>query len=455
MKLSEARAIVAGHSAAVAALKATDIETMSGEQITAATNALNDLNARHTQASALIEQASALGASGAGGAGANPAAAISSGLGERVQGDPTGGFRTIGAMVQDITSGTRNERLRSVANPNNPNRFRIPSQFASGLAAARAGYRVRADGSFGVNATGGQLNTPGSDGGFMVAPDYQIDWSMRQPKASLNMMVRRPITTGTQFVAPHLKDNTNASGSVGGVTCAYKSEASAATKQTALFEDLRIDMTEYICYGSSSWLMSKASPALNSEIFSYFGAAMNNTFDNKIINGVGAGVPLGVLAAANANNISVTRTTANRVKAEDIANMISRISSLETSVWYATNAVKGQLLQLVIGSTLAGYIPQGALMNSVPFDMLLGRPVIYGDFGAALGTVGDLILINADKYFFPQLGTTEYAESMEFSFDTGEHDFRLIGANGGRLEYASLFTPSSGDTRADVVTIAS
>jgi len=443
-----ARGILANYDSRHAALAAVNIDGLEGDKLKAHVAALEALKAEHAEASGIVdayEKAKAAFATGrVSSAGQSTVVgAVTSGVRERVKDDPTGGYTNLAEFVNDIMAGGYSQKIRAHTSPNG---FRVPAQFARGITAARDGHPVNA---------AGQISTTGADGGFMIPPEYRLNWDLRQPTARLNQFVmREPIRSNT-FIMPQPKDNTNASGAVANVTVAFTGEQTTNSPSTAKFQELSIPVNTYIGLAKLSWITETAQPAMSPNLFRYFGEALANTLDNKIINGTGSGQPLGLLSAsAAANKGSVTRTTANRVKIEDIAGMINIISDLNQSVWYACNSVKGQLLQLVIGSSLAGYVPQGAIPGSVPFDTLLGRPVIYGDFGAALGTTGDLILINTSKYIMPVLGTTEYAESLEFSFDTGERYLRIIGGAGGAPRYTVPFTAANAEVRYDTVVIS-
>jgi len=437
--LNESRGIVANYDAKVAEARA-GANPDDAASLKKASDTIATLTAEYNAAKdhlAMAEQFASTGQPTPG------STAISSGMTENVTKDPKGGYTNLADFVNDVMAGGVSPRIRPHASTNG---FRLPRQFAKGIAAAQRGQSIMAD---------GQVGTIGSDGGFMIPPEYRPNFDLRQPTARLNQFVtREPIRSNT-FIMPQPKDNTNASGAVANVTVGFTGEQTANSVSTAKFEELSVPVHTYVGLVKMSWITDTAQPAMSPNLFRYFGEALANTLDNKILNGTGSGQPLGLLVAATAaNKGSVTRASAGLIKIADIAGMINKISDLNNSVWYACNSVKGELLQLVIGSSLAGYVPQGALPNSVPFDTLLGRPIIYGDFGAALGTVGDLVLINTSKYIMPVLGTTEYAESLEFSFDTGQRFLRIIGACGGSPRYITPFTAANAEVRYDTVVIA-
>jgi HK97 family phage major capsid protein len=151
-------------------------------------------------------------------------------------------------------------------------------------------------------------------------------------------------------------------------------------------------------------LLQDAAFGLEKFLFTLFGLAVTWYEEYAFLQGNGVGKLLGVLNApasiATGNNGGKTgRQTANSITFGDIAVMLSKFlppGSLAAGrgVWYASPTTMPQMLQPQDGANRAIFISidQGAVKT--PTWKLLGPPVQITEKLPALGTKGDLMLID-------------------------------------------------------------
>jgi len=180
--------------------------------------------------------------------------------------------------------------------------------------------------------------------------------------------------------------------------------------------------------------------------------------DDAIINGTGAGRPLGILAASCL--VSVTKETgqaADTVVFENVSKMRIRALDYANSVWLANIEVSPQLEKLSIPVGTGGipvYIPGGSIANQ-PNTVLYGRPLMFIEQAAALGDAGDLILANFQGYELIRKGQVKEASSIHVQFLTAQTAFRFIMRLNGQPSLASAISPYKGNaTKSDFVVIA-
>ena len=122
---------------------------------------------------------------------------------------------------------------------------------------------------------------------------------------------------------------------------------------------------------------------------------------DSIINGVGAGMPLGLLNSPALVSVAKQGSqTADTIVAENILKMWARRLSTanpEEYAWFINQDCEPQLHQLSLGVSTAGgqlvYMPPGGLSER-PYATLMGRPVIPIESCQTLGDKGDIILAN-------------------------------------------------------------
>jgi HK97 family phage major capsid protein len=89
-----------------------------------------------------------------------------------------------------------------------------------------------------------------------------------------------------------------------------------------------------------------------------------------------------------------------------------------------------------------------------PYPLLKGRPVLVVEQCQALGTVGDIVLIDPSQYIVVDAGMNT-ALSVHARFDNDEVVFRFTWRIDGKGAYSTQITPYNGSqTRSPFIVLA-
>ena len=181
-------------------------------------------------------------------------------------------------------------------------------------------------------------------------------------------------------------------------------------------------------------------------------SALANRIEDLLINGTGAGHPIGAVTAPCGISISAeSNQEAATVNYYNIIKMKPRISNEQTATWMMNPNVQPQLDQLALLIGLGG--------NKIDINEALGgMPRIKTHFCRSLGTIGDIILVDwaEDVMVVPQgqASNGKMATSIHFHFDTAQMAFRFIFYWDAQFAWRTVKTPRYGDTVSPVVRLA-
>ena len=313
-------------------------------------------------------------------------------------------------------------------------------------------------------ATGLNTDVP-SEGGFLVAPERSNVILQRAYEIGdiLSRVARMPIGAGSNGMTFNAIDETSrANGSrYGGIVSTWVGQGNSVTSGKPKFRqiDLKLRKCMATVYATSEQLSDGV--ALEGWINRYLPLELQFRAEDAVINGTGDNHPLGVLNSPAL--ITVTRNTSSKIIYDDVKGMWLRMwaPSRKNAVWFVEQSAEGELESLSIpvgtGGSLAPqtiYRPAGSTPGQ-GFATLYGRPVIPVEYCAALGTTGDLILVNLDEYVVIDKGGVDQAVSIHVAFLTDEQVFRFIYRVDGQLSWNSALTPkSAGNTLSCAVVLS-
>lgn len=302
-------------------------------------------------------------------------------------------------------------------------------------------------------ATGLNEGTP-SDGGFLVQQDFSANLIEQVYETGIlaSRTERITISGNSNSIKLNGVDETSrAAGSRGGGIRGYwADEAEEKTKSKPKFRKIELTLKKLIglCYATDELLDDAA--ALESYISRGFISEFGFLIDDALVNGNGAGMPLGVLNSGclvtQAKEVGQAATT---VVAENVINMFARLfaSSRSNAAWFINQNVEPQLHTMSVAVGTGGqliYMPPGGLSVS-PYGTLLGRPVIPIEQCASLGTVGDIILGDYNNgYLLAEKGGIKADMSIHVQFIYDESVFRFVLRVDGQPVRASAMTPYKG-----------
>jgi HK97 family phage major capsid protein len=328
--------------------------------------------------------------------------------------------------------------------------FKSLSEFAKAVRNAAYG-RLDPRLTNAVGTYGGE--NVGPDGGFSVPTDYRNAIVEAWEQDDNLMRLFSPITTNSNLVTIVTDETTPHSTS--GITAAWLDEAGTITATKPVLKTISIPVRRVAAMVHLSDELLEDSAVMSSYVAKKMGAKISSAVSDAIVNGDGNGKPLGI--ANSPALVSVTRTTAHKVKMEDVSNMVARLrpGSFGKAFWLTHSSVLPQLLQMVNG-TFPIYQPD---FTKSPYGTLLGRPIYVSEYCldlTAATAVGDMYLINPDGYILAVKSSgVQTASTVSFAFDQALQTFRAMVRVGGQgLLSAAISRKSGTDTLSDFVGIS-
>jgi HK97 family phage major capsid protein len=310
----------------------------------------------------------------------------------------------------------------------------------------------------------GASETVPSDGGWMVGTDDlgMIRKKMLETGQVLSRVDRRQIGSGFNGVKwLGIDETTRVDGSrSGGVQAFWAAEAETVTAKKPKMKKHSLDAEKLMAiYYATEELMEDAV-ALEAFALPEFTKELLFKAEDAIINGDGAGKPLGILNAAA--KVAVAKETGQKAATiiqPNISKMWSRLHapSRVNAVWYINQDIEPQLDELAVVVGTGGvpiYLPAGGLSGS-PFATLKGRPVIPIEYCPTLGTEGDIQLTDMSEYMFIEKGAIKQASSAHVQFLTDQTAWRFTWRLNGQSKWHSPLTPFKGTkTQSPIITLA-
>jgi len=333
--------------------------------------------------------------------------------------------------------------------------FKSYGEFA--MSVMQAGMGGGIDERLGIGAaaptTYGNEGT-GADGGFMVP----VEFSNEIKTHSLGEGAFLPMTDSTDIQGNSMSfpaDETTPWGT-NGIRAYWENEAAAATqtKPSGKLDTLRLKKLMALVPVTDELMAD--STALTSYLTRKTGDSILWKTNDAIINGTGAGQPLGVFNSdALVTVAKETSQTADTINAANVSKMYGRLpaSSMSRAVWLVNNDAWNQLPQMTIGD-MPVFVPPG--ITGTPGGSLFGRPVIVTQTAQTLGDKGDIMLVDFGSYnSITKAGGIEYATSIHLYFDAGSTAFRATYRVDGQPWLNSAITPANGsNSLSPFVTLA-
>jgi len=302
-----------------------------------------------------------------------------------------------------------------------------------------------------IKQTGMSEGVP-ADGGFLVQEDFASELlKLTFSQGEILSRVRRfPISANSNSLrANYLDEGNRADGSRwGGVLAYWKAEGALKVASNPTFGQLLLELNKLIglCYATDELLQDAV--ALEAIINYAFQMEFTYQLEDAVINGTGAGQPLGILnAPALVTVAEEAGQPADTLVSENIVNMWSRMyaPSRKNAVWFINQDCEPQLhsMYVAVGATgVPVYLPAGGLAGS-PFATLYGRPVIPVEYCQTVGTLGDIIFADLSQYWMIDKGGMQQAQSIHVNFLYDETCFRFVYRADGQPAWPGTLTPAN------------
>jgi len=263
----------------------------------------------------------------------------------------------------------------------------------------------------------------GTSGGFAIPSQFRADLMMVDPQAAIVRPRATVIPAGdppdAEISMPAL-DQSAAQNMYGGVTVYHQGESDQITESTANLRKVTLKPHKLTAYCTASNELLRNWSASGQVLPQLMRSALSGAEDTDFWTGNGVNRAVGVTQAAA--GIDITRAGANAVAWADIYNMVSRAKMGGSLVWVASQTVLPQLIQIADASSRAIWTPSAA--PGIP-PTLYGYPVMFNERSPALGSKGDLALVDLRYYLIKDGSGPTVAYSEHFRFQNDEGAFRL------------------------------
>jgi HK97 family phage major capsid protein len=303
-----------------------------------------------------------------------------------------------------------------------------------------------------LEASKGMNEAVGEDGGFAVPTQFRNDLRLRILGGEILSRIQLETMSGPgNSVAINVVDETSrADGSrFGGVRGYWVEEGGEIPASRPKLTRVEIKPKKVAALGYATSELLQDAALMGGLMTDAFAAELKFQVEKAVISGDGMGKPLGIL---NSPALVTVNKEAGQAAAtvvfQNIAKMWMRLyaGSRSNAVWLINQGIEYELstMGFAAGSNVVPvYLPANGISGS-PFATLYSRPVIPVEYAEALGTVGDVMLVNLSEYLALDKGSPEEADSMHVAFITHEMAFRLTYRIDGQPMWRSALTPYKG-----------
>lgn len=297
----------------------------------------------------------------------------------------------------------------------------------------------------------------GADGGFAVPPEFRSTILEKvMGEESLLRRCDQVPTGGYSITFP--KDETTPWGTAG-IQGYWDGEAATMTQKKPALESTTIRVHKLTALVPVTDELLEDAPALGTYVQNRAADVIDFKVTDAIINGSGAGQPLGILnAGSTVSQAAEGSQTADTIHGLNLIKMWARMPARwrNSAVWLAHPDVEPQLMRAGLeikdptgASTVGGgliWMPPGGLSAS-PYATLFGKPIIVTQACQALGDVGDLIFAAMPQYAAVlKAGGLRTDSSIHLWFDQGVTAFRFTFRMGGQPWWSTAISAKNGST---------
>ena len=331
--------------------------------------------------------------------------------------------------------------------------FRSYGEFCADVVRASTGKDVSE--TFKRAATTFSNEASGPDGGYAVPPQFVSEISSyAYGEQSLLALADDTPVTGNTMTFP--KDETTPWGSTG-ITASWEGEGNQSTPKKAALGEAQLKLRKLKVLVAATEELLADAPAMSSYLIRKSGEAVDWKVNDAILNGTGAGMPMGILnSGCLVAQTKETGQAADTIVAKNIAKMYSRVvmGAGANLVWLLNPDAFPEVITLTLNNNPI-WVPASEGFKGAPNGLLFGRPLLLTDACDTVGDQGDIVLANMAGYrSITKAGGVEFAQSMHLWFDQDLMAFRLIFRMDGQPAMAAAITPpNSSVTRSHFVAL--
>jgi HK97 family phage major capsid protein len=245
------------------------------------------------------------------------------------------------------------------------------------------------------------------------------------------------------------RSSANTTGSTTGLVAGRIAENTQMSSSREVFETTTLPLAKLYAYSDVTDEDLNDIPWLESHLMMQAPKVIRAKFAGELLDGTGVGEAQGMFNTNNSNKIAVSRNTASNVKAEDIAAMYARFIRGAGSFWLINRDVMAKLPLMTVGDSPITWEP---FFRDGMIGFMNGLPVYESEDCSALGTQGDVRLINPEGYrVLEKVGGQQFASSIHVRFDYDSTAFRWTHRINGIAWCNDVYTPRKGSTLSPFV----
>lgn len=241
----------------------------------------------------------------------------------------------------------------------------------------------------------------GAAGGFAIPPQFRAQllelptYSEAPIRAGAMVIDADPNSPDAGITMPAIDQSGNAAGHVfGGITVGWVAEGGQKPLTDMLLKDVTVDTHEAAGYMVVTDKLLRNWQGADATLRRQFRAALLQSGEYAFLRGDGVTKPKGIIG--DPATMVVARQTALKVTYTDLVNMVARLLNMAAGAfWLMPQAVLPQIANL---KDEAGNLIWQANARDGFAGTLLGYPVKWSPFNPALGTSGDVMLIDPAHY---------------------------------------------------------
>lgn len=297
-----------------------------------------------------------------------------------------------------------------------------------------------------------------SDGGFLIP---EILRSEILQLALPTSIVRQRATViqmdSLKVPIPTVDERSRVTSIFGGLQFFWAAEGAPGVDSSAKFGQVTLDAKKLMGYAGIPNELMLDAPAFMSWFSAKFPQGITWFEDIAFLTGDGVTQPLGV--ANGSGVVSVTRTTTNHIRYEDLVAMYQSMypASIPNSCWVMSHDAFAEMAELyfIPNSGGGGTIPVPVMLwipNAVgdPTPTILGRPVIFtekiGPLGFPSTGTTDVMFVDFSEYLVGDRQMMQVESSADYLFGTDKTAFRCIERVDGRPWMPAPITPHNNST---------
>ena len=293
----------------------------------------------------------------------------------------------------------------------------------------------------------------GAEGGFLVPPEFSRTlWQKCEAEENLMTRCAQLTPMGNSMAIP--KDETTPWGTAG-IRVYWDGEAAAITQSRPAFELSTLRLHKLTALVPASDELLEDASGYESFLMAKVPGIMAHTINDKILDGTGVGMPLGLLKSPSL--ISVAKETsqpADSIWKANIDKMWSRLYApwRRNAVWLINQDAEPALEAMgyspsgvvPTAASMPVYLPPGGVADA-PYARLKGRPVIPLQACKTVGDQGDILLIDFNQYWVLRKASgLKVDTSIHLFFDQAATAFRFLFRINGQPAWSAAITPQNG-----------